>query len=117
MTPHPQSKYLQITEKELLTLVECASQKEPNILACNTAFCITERAKNSNAIPATTEREKVFPSSTDLLLIAHDEWKRREERRHIHEELPWIHGWISGYLTSRKFVNDRIEKLRQGEQR
>ena len=52
-------------------------------------------------------------SSTDLLLIAHDEWKRREERKHIHEETPWIHGWISGYLTSRKFVNERLAKLHQ----
>jgi hypothetical protein len=67
------------------------------------------------------ERDKVLdevndsdmqlPSSTNLLLIAHDEWKRREERRHIHEEMPWVHGWISGFLTSRKFVKEQLEKI------
>ncbi|RPJ50997.1 MAG: hypothetical protein EHJ95_06150 [Methanobacteriota archaeon] len=57
-----------------------------------------------------------LPSSTNLLLIAHDEWKRREERRHIHEEMPWVHGWISGFLTSRQFVQDRLEQLRQQHQ-
>ena len=60
-----------------------------------------------------SERENVFPSSSDLLLIAHDEWKRREERRHIHQEIPWVHGWISGFLTPRDFVKKRIAELRK----
>jgi hypothetical protein len=51
------------------------------------------------------------PSSTDLLLIANDEWKRREERHHLHERIPWTVGWISGFLTSRKFVAERIKEL------
>jgi hypothetical protein len=51
-------------------------------------------------------------SSSDLLLIAHDEWKRREERKHQHDNISWVNGWISGYLTSRKFVNDRIKLLK-----
>ena len=51
------------------------------------------------------------PSSTDLLLIANDEWKRREERHHLHERIPWTIGWISGFLTSRKFVAERIKEL------
>lgn len=51
-------------------------------------------------------------SSSDLLLIAHDEWKRREERKHQHDNISWVNGWISGYLTSRKFVKDRIKLLK-----
>ena len=58
------------------------------------------------------EREEIFPNSRDLLLISHDEWKRREERKHIYEEQPWTHGWISGFLTSRKFVKEQIKELR-----
>jgi hypothetical protein len=54
-----------------------------------------------------------FPSSRDLLLISHDEWKRREERKHIHEEIAWTHGWISGFLTSKKFVQERLAELHQ----
>lgn len=63
------------------------------------------------------EREMLFPNSTDMLLIAHDEWKRREERKRIHPETPWIHGWINGFLTSRKFVQERIAELRAKAER
>jgi len=56
-----------------------------------------------------------FPTSGDLLLIAHDEWKRREERKHIHEEISWVSGWISGYLTPKEFVQEMLVKLRQVE--
>ena len=52
-----------------------------------------------------------LPNSTDLLLIAHDEWKRREERKHIHEEIAWTSGWMSGFLTSKKFALERIAEL------
>jgi hypothetical protein len=60
-----------------------------------------------------SERETLHLSSSDLLLIAHDEWKRREERKHIHEHISWVNGWISGFLTSRKFVREQLIKLRQ----
>jgi len=62
--------------------------------------------------PFQNERDEIFPNSRDLLLISHDEWKRREERKHIHEEQPWTSGWISGFLTSRKFVKEQIKELR-----
>ena len=59
------------------------------------------------------EDEKLkLQSSSDLLLIAHDEWKRREERKHLHDHISWVNGWISGFLTSKKFVNERLEILR-----
>lgn len=54
-----------------------------------------------------------LPNSTDLLLIAHDEWIRREARKRIYPEDPWIHGWINGFLTSKKFVRDRLIKLHE----
>jgi hypothetical protein len=60
-----------------------------------------------------SEREGLSFTSTDLLLISHDEWKRREERKHQHDHISWVTGWISGFLTSRKFVKDRIAELRQ----
>ena len=60
-----------------------------------------------------SEREPLHLSSSDLLLIAHDEWKRREERKHIHEHISWVNGWISGFLTPRKFVQEKVAELRQ----
>jgi len=67
--------------------------------------------------PYQSERDKLHLSSSDLLLIAHDEWKRREERKNIHEHISWVNGWISGFLTSRKFVQEKVAELRQaGEQ-
>jgi hypothetical protein len=59
------------------------------------------------------EWEPLNLSSSDLLLIAHDEWKRREERKHQHDHISWVIGWISGFLTSRKFVREKVSELRQ----
>jgi hypothetical protein len=58
-----------------------------------------------------------LPNSTDLLLIAYDEWKRREEHRHIHAETPWVHGWIAGFLSSPDFVKERIKYLHDQEKK
>ena len=59
------------------------------------------------------QSEPLNLTSSDLLLIAHDEWKRREERKHIHEHISWVNGWISGFLTPRKFVQEKVAELRQ----
>ena len=40
-----------------------------------------------------------MPSSTELIEMAHTEWKNREERRELHDEVSWESGWISGYLS------------------
>jgi len=56
-------------------------------------------------------------SSGDLLLLAHDEWKRREERKHIHEESGWVSGWIGGFMTSKKWAREYVKKLRQQKER
>ena len=54
-------------------------------------------------------------TSTDLLLIAHDEWKRREERKHNHKESGWIAGWINGFMTSKKWAQEKVKELRLAE--
>ena len=40
-----------------------------------------------------------MPSSKELLEMAHTEWKNREERRKLHDEVSWESGWISCYLS------------------
>ena len=52
-------------------------------------------------------------NSTDLLLLAHDEWKRREERKHNHPEGPWVAGFLSGFCTDKKWARDYINRLRE----
>ena len=69
--------------------------------------------KSSAAGEAGVLDELPHMTSTDLLLIAHDEWKRREERKHNHEESGWIAGWINGFMTSKKWVYEHLGKLRQ----
>jgi hypothetical protein len=43
-----------------------------------------------------------FPNSTQLIEMAHTDWKNREERKHNHDEQDWCAGWINGYLTPNK---------------
>jgi hypothetical protein len=42
----------------------------------------------------------------------HDEWKRREERKHNHPEEHWVPGFINGFLTDRKWGREYVKKLR-----
>lgn len=56
-------------------------------------------------------RGKVKFNSTDLLLLANDEWKRREERKHNHEEIPWVAGFINGFLTDWGWARSYLDKL------
>lgn len=52
-------------------------------------------------------------NSTELLLLAHDEWKRREERKHLHEESAWVSGFLNGFCTDRKWAREYVDKLNQ----
>lgn len=52
-------------------------------------------------------------NSTDLILLAHDEWKRREERKHRHEESTWCQGFINGFLTDKKWAREWIDKIKK----
>ena len=40
-----------------------------------------------------------MPSSKELIETAKKEWKNREERKGLHDEISWETGWISGYLS------------------
>lgn len=53
-------------------------------------------------------------NSTDLLLLANDEWKRREERKHNHENAPWCAGFVNGFLTDKKWAREMVDKIRTG---
>lgn len=48
------------------------------------------------------ETPKGVVSSAKLIQMAEMEWRNREERRGIHERVPWTAGWMSGYLTPNK---------------
>jgi hypothetical protein len=51
-----------------------------------------------------------FPNSTELINMAHREWKSRQERKGLNDEAAWVSGWISGYLTNRRM--DIINSIR-----
>jgi hypothetical protein len=55
-------------------------------------------------------------TSTELLLLAHDEWKRREERKHNHEESAWVAGFLNGFCTDKKWAREYVDKLLQAIQ-
>ena len=61
----------------------------------------------------TEEDTKPKFDSEDLLLLAHDEWKRREERKHLHEEGPWIAGFLNGFCTDKKWARACVDKIRK----
>jgi hypothetical protein len=57
--------------------------------------------------------------STDLLFLANDEWKRRQERKHLHDNTAWVSGFVGGFLTDKKWARKYVDKLRHttgGEQ-
>lgn len=51
-------------------------------------------------------------NSTDLLLLAHDEWKRRMERKNLHEESAWVSGFINGFCTDKKWAFEYLKKIK-----
>jgi hypothetical protein len=68
-------------------------------------------AKSSNKV------EPIDMNSTDIMLLAHDEWKRREERKHNHPEEHWVPGFINGFLTDKKWGREYVKKLRAQAER
>jgi hypothetical protein len=55
-------------------------------------------------------------NSTELLLLAHDEWKRRQERKHLNDSAPWVSGFIEGFLTGKKWARDFLLTKNNHEQ-
>jgi hypothetical protein len=43
-----------------------------------------------------------IPTSKELLLLAHTDFKNREERKGLHDQSSWVSGWIAGFLSERK---------------
>ncbi|MFA5382619.1 MAG: hypothetical protein WC356_05600 [Candidatus Micrarchaeia archaeon] len=70
-----------------------------------------ERRATHTSPPAPAPDKPKF-SSEDLLLLAHDEWKRREERKHNHNEQDWIAGFLNGFCTSHKWAREQVDKIR-----
>ena len=54
-----------------------------------------------------------FPNSTELINLAHREWKNRQERKGHDDEVAWTSGWISGYLTGKGSLSDELKKERE----
>ena len=102
MTPTPQSdKDLDIIRDYL---VMCSNWEIEQKMALDALHRIRSR-------PSPSTPEPKF-NSTDLLLLAHDEWKRREERKHNHPEQAWGAGFINGFLTDKKWAREMVDKIR-----
>lgn len=75
-------------------------------------------AFNTNYIHSTDFQIQSRPApspqfnSTELLLLAHDEWKRRQERKHLDDEAAWVSGFINGFLTDKKWAREYLDKMR-----
>ena len=56
-----------------------------------------------------------MPTSKELLEMANTEWKNREERKGIHDEVSWTSGWISGFLTTNNVIKSTKLVVGQGD--
>lgn len=114
--PNP-NELLLITREEL---ERCCSQMSAAGYKVSANYVEASVLSRSRPTPAA---EPKF-NSTDLLVLAHDEWKRREERKRIHDETTWCAGFINGFLTDKKWALDLVDKMnkdaeslrREGEQ-
>ena len=70
-------------------------------------------ASHSSAKESSDKVEPIGMNSTDIMLLAHDEWKRREERKHTHPEEHWVPGFINGFLTDKKWARECVKKFRK----
>ena len=99
-------KQLKLWEIDLDTLDEECTRVDMgrNIEISREAIADTR----SRPVPLTNEPKF---NSTDLILLANDEWKRREERHHRHENTTWCAGFINGFLTDKKWAREYLDKL------
>jgi hypothetical protein len=108
----PQQEYYLVSTEELNELaLYFREHKYPHIAKAGGAIisAISDRPHTSPPAP-----ELPSMNSTELLLIAHDEWKNREERKHIHPEDHWIAGWLNGVSLGYDYLQSRIDKIRKG---
>lgn len=76
----------------------------------------TIESLRTTSTPQQQEKPITKFSSEDLLLLSHDEWKRREERKHQHDMTLWEAGFINGFLTDEKWARDMVDKIRSNQQ-
>lgn len=79
-------------------------------------YCRTDDSQTATRIINTMRSPAPFEpkfDSTDLLLLANDEWKRREERKHNHENAPWCAGFVNGFLTDKKWAREMVDKIQK----
>jgi hypothetical protein len=74
--------------------------------AYETAISLIEKECSRPAHPAPPQF-----NSTELLLLAHDEWKRRQERKHLDDEAAWVSGFIGGFITDKNWARDKVDNL------
>jgi hypothetical protein len=75
--------------------------------------CMRDAIRVVNSIRSTPSPQF---NSTELLLLAHDEWKRRQERKHLDDEAAWVSGFIGGFITDKTWAKDKVESLRTQDQ-
>jgi len=104
----------QITQEEIGEIIDITEEMcnlegwtEEALPLAQKRMAIIEKARSR---PAPSPEPKF--NSADLLLLAHDEWKRREERKHNHENIPWCAGFINGFLTDKKWAREMVDKIR-----
>jgi hypothetical protein len=103
--PHPQPERCIHECVQMLELTKCCHSELLDILEDVYEHPATHT-------PAAPVMEPKF-NSTDLLLLANDEWKRREERKHNHENIPWCAGFINGFLTDKKWARGWVDKIQK----
>lgn len=52
-------------------------------------------------------------NSTELLAVACEEWRCREERHNLHPREHWVAGWLNGIALGGEYLKKRAEGLRQ----
>jgi hypothetical protein len=43
-----------------------------------------------------------IPTSKEIIALATNDFKNREERKGLHDQPSWVSGWITGFLSERK---------------
>ena len=74
----------------------------PNRINNLWGFTALKGCASHSAFSAPPEGAATVPDSTRLIEMAkraHTEWKNREERRGIYNEIDWCCGWMAGFLS------------------
>ena len=86
---------------------------EEDILILEDSFGVTLIMPRSRPIIRTSTPAPIKQkfNSKELILFAHDEWKRREERKGNHPECSWVAGFLNGFCTDKKWARGYVDIL------